>query len=138
MAIARGGSKTKGVDSLAVSESAVDAARELNVVHGSVVCITGQTDYIVSGDIVLQITNGHPMMPKVTGLGCTASALCGAFLGVNTSALAAAAHAMAVMGIAGEMAAEEAKGPGSMQMHLIDMLYALTESDIVTRIRLAT
>jgi hydroxyethylthiazole kinase len=138
MAIASGGSKTKGVDSLAASESAVYAARELNVAHGSVVCITGETDRIVSGDIVLQIKNGHPMMPKVTGLGCTASALCGAFLGVNTSAFAAAAHAMAVMGIAGEMAAEQAKGPGSMQMHFIDMLYALTESDIVARIRTAS
>jgi len=138
MAIACSGSKTKGVDSIAASESAVHAARELNKVHGSVVCISGQIDYIVSGDIVLQVKNGHAMMPRVTGLGCTASSLCGAFLGVNTSALAAAVHAMAVMGIAGEMAGELAKGPGSMQLHFLDMLYALTESDISTRIKLTS
>ncbi len=136
MAIVRCGSRTKGVDSLAASESAVSAARELNRAHGSVVCITGETDYIVSGDVVMQVKNGHAMMPRVTGLGCTASALCGAFLGVNTSAFAAAAHAMAVMGIAGEMAAQQAKGPGSLQLHFLDMLYSLTESDIVTRIKL--
>jgi len=43
-----------------------------------------------------------------------------------------------VMGIAGEMAAELSKGPGSLQLHFIDMLYALTEPDIITRIRLVT
>ncbi len=136
MAVVKSGSKTKGVDSIAASESAVSAARELNNVHGSVVCITGEIDYIVSGDIVQQVKNGHAMMPRVTGLGCTASALCGAFLGVNPSAVAATVHAMAVMGIAGEMAAEQAKGPGSLQLHFIDMLYALTESDISRRIKL--
>ena len=138
MAIVKSGSKTKGVDSFASSESAVSAARELNRMRGSVVCITGEIDYIVSGDIVLQVKNGHAMMPRVTGLGCTASALCGAFLGVNTSAVAAAVHAMAVMGIAGELAAEQAKGPGSLQLHFLDMLYALTESDIITRIKLGS
>ncbi len=137
MAIVQSGTKTKGVDSLATSESAVFAARELNRVHGSVVCVSGEIDYIVSGDIILQVKNGHVMMPRVTGLGCTASALCGAFLAVNTSALIAAVHAMAVMGIAGELAAEQAKGPGSLQLHFLDMLYALTESDIITRIKLA-
>ncbi len=70
------------------------------------------------------------MMPRVTGLGCTTSALCGAFLGVNASAVAAAVHAMTVMGIAGELAAEQAKGPGSLQVHFLDKLYDLTESDI--------
>ncbi|MFH0994927.1 MAG: hydroxyethylthiazole kinase [Pseudomonadota bacterium] len=137
MAIVQSGSKTKGVDSLAASESAVFAARELNRSHGSVVCISGEIDYIVSGNIVLQVKNGHAMMPRVTGLGCTASALCGAFLGVNTSAFAAAVHAMAVMGIAGELAAEQAKGPGSLQLHFLDILYTLSESDIIKRIKLA-
>ncbi len=136
MAIVQKGPKTKGVDSISGSESAVDAARELNRAYGAVVCITGETDIIVSGDTLAKIKNGHAMMPRVTGLGCTASALCGAFLGVNASAFAAAVHAMAVMGIAGEMAAEQSKGPGSLQLHFLDMLYALTESDIISRIRL--
>jgi len=138
MAIAQKGSKTNGVDSILGSESAVDAALELSRGYGAVVCITGETDMIVSNNIIAKVKNGHAMMPRVTGLGCTASALCGAFLGVNTSAFAAAVHAMTVMGIAGEMAAEQAKGPGSLQLHFLDMLYALTESDIITRIRLAS
>ena len=137
MAIVQKGSKTKGVDSISGSESAVDAAQELNRGHGAVVCITGETDMIVSKNILAKVKNGHAMMPRVTGLGCAASALCGAFLAVNSSAFAAAVHAMVVMGIAGELAAEQAKGPGSLQLHFLDMLYALTESDIITRIKLA-
>lgn len=129
---------SKGVDSISDSESAVDAARELNRVLGAVVCITGETDFIVSNDIIAKVKNGHTMMPRVTGLGCTASALCGAFLGINISAFAAAVNAMVVMGIAGELAAEQAKGPGSLQLHFIDTLYTLTESDIIKRIRLAS
>lgn len=127
---------TKGVDSMSGPESAVDAARELCRKYGSIVCITGETDIIVSTDQIARIMNGHPMMPRVTGLGCTASALCGAFLAVNASAFAAATHAMMVMGIVGEMAAAQAKGPGSLQLHFLDMLYSLTESDIHTRMKL--
>jgi len=75
------------------------------------------------------------MMPKVTGLGCTASALCGAFAAVEKDPLTAAAKAMAVMGIAGEIAAEQSPGPGSLQMHLIDALYRLTKEDMERRLK---
>ncbi len=137
MAIVQKGSKTKGVDSISGPESAVSAANELSRAFGAVVCITGETDIVVSSDAIGRIRNGHSLMARVTGLGCTASAICGAFLGVNPSAFAASVHAMAVMGIAGEMAAELSKGPGSLQLHFLDILYALSESDILTRIKLA-
>jgi hydroxyethylthiazole kinase len=37
---------------------------------------------------------------------------------------------MAVMGIAGEIAAEGARGPGSLQVRFLDALYNLSQSDI--------
>jgi len=74
-------------------------------------------------------------MTKVTGLGCTASALCGAFAAVEKSAFAATVKAMAVMGIAGEMAADVAAGPGSLQTHFLDILYHLSERDISQRLK---
>lgn len=122
--------KTKGVDSLVASTDAVDIAREVSKMLQCTVCISGETDYVVDGDLTVKIKNGHQMMPKVTGLGCTATALCGAFIAVNTSVTQATAHAMAVMGIAGEQAAQKAAGPGSMQMHYIDALFSMTEADI--------
>lgn len=124
-------SKTKGVDSSASSDAAIDTARKLSQVYQCVVCISGATDYIIGEDKIIKVKNGHPMMSRVTGLGCTASALCGAFAAVEKSSFAAAVGAMAVMGIAGEMAAASAAGPGSLQMHFLDVLYALSEKDIV-------
>ncbi len=78
------------------------------------VCVSGETDYIIDKKNTAMIKNGHALMPKVTGLGCTASALCGAFAAVNPDHFAATAAAMAVMGIAGEIAAEKAAGPGEL------------------------
>lgn len=133
MAISMTDAKTKGVDSLAASDAALDAARQLSARYQCTVCVSGEIDYVVNADRTALIRNGHPMMPKVTGLGCTASALCGAFSAVNSSSFEAASHAMSVMGIAGEIAAEQAKGPGSLQLHFLDSLYSLTEEDILKR-----
>lgn len=75
------------------------------------------------------------MMTRVTGLGCTASALCGAFAAVTRDRPLAAAQAMAVMGIAGELAADGAEGPGTLQLRFLDALYRLDEATIAGRIQ---
>lgn len=135
MALAVQGARTKGVDSSDPSAAALKAAKTLNKETGSTVCVSGEVDYIVDGRDVITIENGHSMMPRVTGLGCTASSLCGAFAAVNRSFPAAAAGAMAVMGIAGEIAAESSRGPGSLQVALLDTLYHLSEEDLKKRLR---
>ncbi len=135
MALCEEGRVTKGVDSTSASDQAIDAARTLSRELGSVVCVTGAIDYIVSQNPMIQVKNGHAMMPRVTGLGCTATALCGAFAAVNPDYGVAAAHAMAVMGIAGEMAAEHAPGPGTLQVKFIDSLYQMTETEIQKRFK---
>ena len=38
--------------------------------------------------------------------------------------------AMAVLGIAGEIAAARSEGPGTLQLHLLDALYRLNADDI--------
>jgi hydroxyethylthiazole kinase len=133
--LAGAGGTTKGVDSVHGPEETVEAARALAARCGCVVSMSGAVDVIVSGSGLIRVSNGHPMMSRVTGLGCTASALTGAFAAVNPSALEAAAHAMAVFGIAGEIAAERSAGPGSLQTMLLDALYGLREEDITGRLR---
>jgi hydroxyethylthiazole kinase len=134
MALLEEQARTKGVDSTASSESALEYGRTLALQHGTVVCISGEVDYVTDGRSVTRIRNGHPLMPRVTGLGCTASALCGAFAAVNVSPFLATAEAMAVMGIAGEIAAGSSAGPGSLQLHFLDALYRLSEEDIRQRL----
>lgn len=122
--------KTKGVDSTAASDEALYAAQRISENHRCVVVVSGAVDFAVRGKEVIKVANGHPMMTRVTGLGCTATALCGAFSAVEKNRLAAAVQAMAVMGIAGELAAQKALGPGSLQMHFLDVLYNLSETDV--------
>ena len=136
MALEDDRSETKGVDSAAASDAAIATAQKLSQTHKCVVCISGAIDYIIDAEKILKIKNGHQLMTKVTGLGCTASALCGAFAAVEKSPFAAAAEAMVVMGIAGEMAAEKSAGPGSLQLHFLDVLYLLAEADISSRLKI--
>jgi hydroxyethylthiazole kinase len=76
------------------------------------------------------------MMTKVTGLGCSASSLTGAFCAVNKDYSLASANAMAIMGIAGEIAYENSNGPGSLQTNFLDALYNISKEEIQTRLKL--
>jgi hydroxyethylthiazole kinase len=127
---------TKGVDSTRDADRTVDAARAVAERWHCVVSLSGATDIIVDGSAELRVRNGHPMMARVTGMGCAASALTGAFAAVNPDPLRAAAHAMGVMGIAGEMAAEKAEGPGTMQLYFLDALARIGEAEVTHRLRL--
>lgn len=130
MALAQENVQTKGVDSSAESNAAIEAAKRLATESGAVVVISGPEDFITDGTRVLSTQNGNTMMARVTGMGCTATAVLGAFAAVNDNRLLAAAHAMAVMGVAGELAVAKASGPGTLQLHFIDALYNLNEAAI--------
>lgn len=136
LAVAGEAGATKGVDSTHSSEASLEAARKLASRLGTVVAVTGKTDYVTDGDRMVAVDNGHPLMARVTGMGCTASALVGAFLAVESDAVLAAARALAVLGLAGELAAEQSKGPGSLQMHLLDALHTLDEATVRARVRM--
>lgn len=129
---------TKGVDSTHRSTEAVDAALTLNQHFGSVVCISGATDIIVDKDKMVKLSNGHPMMARVTGMGCTATALTGAFVAVHPDdPMKATVAAMALMGVAGELAARRSTGPGSLQMNFLDSLYTLRETEFTERLKVS-
>src|SRR5690606_3822117 len=83
MALVTSTSAARGVDSVDAPSAALDAARQLQHRFGAVVAVTGATDYVVADGATIRIDNGHPLMARVTGLGCTATALCGAFLAVK-------------------------------------------------------
>lgn len=137
-AIANQSITTKGVDSTQDSQTVVTVAQSLANLYQCTVVISGIADFIVSQERIYQIENGHLLMSKVTGMGCTATALIGAFQAVNSDPTIAATHAMAVMGIAGEIAAEKSTGPGSLQLNFLDALYNLKAEDMANRLKLIT
>ncbi len=121
--------KTRGVDSMHTIDDAIDSAKALASVYGASVAVTGPIDAITDGSSIFRVHNGHALMGRVTGTGCTASAICGAFLAVDKDVLSAATSALAVFGLAGEIAAKKAKSPGSYSVALIDALSDITVND---------
>jgi hydroxyethylthiazole kinase len=125
---------TKGVDSTASSDSSLEAAARLAREAECVVVVSGPNDYVTDGTRTLRLGGGHPLMPRITGMGCQATSLIGALAAVNPAPFEAAAHAMACMAVAGEMAAERAQGPGTFQAHFLDALHNLSEDDLAQRL----
>ena len=136
-ALAGAASAGKGVDSMLRSDEVTESADALARQTESVVVVSGAVDYVTDGSERLRIANGHALMTQVTGMGCTATALIGAFLAVADRPFAAAAQAMLTMGVAGELAMKRARGPGSLQVAFLDLLYELTGAAIVAEARLA-
>lgn len=89
---------------------------------------TGKVDRIEGVAASYSVGHGHPLMTKVTGLGCAAGALIAACCAVEADKAVAAAAALTAYGIAGEIAAERCRGPGSFEVELIDAVAALDEA----------
>jgi hydroxyethylthiazole kinase len=119
-------SKTKGVDSIHSVEDASETAKTLAGELKTTLAITGPVDLITDGARTVHVSNGHPLMAYVTGTGCTASAIIGAFLAVDNDPFSAAATALAFLGMAGEVAGKKAQAPGSFMIEMLDALYLIT------------
>ncbi|GAD89628.1 hydroxyethylthiazole kinase [Vibrio halioticoli NBRC 102217] len=135
IALAGEQAQSKGVDALDSSDSAVNAAKFCVEQYGANVVISGASDYVVTKQATYKLDNGHQMMPYVTGMGCSHTAITGAFAAIGEVTGVAAT---AILGVAGEIAAEKSAGPGSLQMNLLDTLYQLDTDTVLSRLKLQT
>ena len=124
LALAGGTASTKGVDSSRTTDSVAGAAAALSQARNCVVSVSGADDLIVGNGKTVRVHNGHPIMTSVTGMGCTASAITGAFAAA-ASPFDAAVHAMTLMGVCGELAAARSTGPGSFVPAFLDALWSI-------------
>ena len=133
IALAGETSQTKGVDALDSSDTALTAAHYLVAHYHANVVISGEVDYVVTASQTISLSNGHHMMPYVTGMGCSLTALTGAFAAIGEiSGLAATA----IYAIAGEIAAAQSAGPASLQLNIIDSLYQISAEQICQRLNI--
>lgn len=130
--------KTRGVDSsLSLSDEIVDAAGMIARKNGCIVAISGEKDLITDGGRVLRVTNGVPLMTRVTGLGCGLSAVSGAFCAVaGEELLEATAAAFGFYGLCGELALGISDRPGSFFMAFVDALYSSGNAEIRDHLRI--
>jgi hydroxyethylthiazole kinase len=126
----------RGVESIDAGGDPAALARVAASTLGLVASVTGATDHVSDGKRSLAVANGHPLLASITGTGCMSTALTGCFLAVAPERpLEAAAEALVAFGVAGEDAAEGAKGPGTFHARLYDALSALDPDTIDERAR---
>jgi hydroxyethylthiazole kinase len=133
-----GTSGTRGVDTAHSVLEAAETARELASELGTVLAITGPTDIVTDGERTFRVGNGHPLMSRVTGTGCAASAVCAALSALEKDGGLAAASALALVGAAGEQAGRSASGPGSFQAAFLDALYTITPEELAAGANIAS
>jgi hydroxyethylthiazole kinase len=127
----------RGVESVGASLDLADLARDAARALGVVVAVTGAVDHVSDGVQSTAVSNGHAMLATVAGTGCIASAMTGCFLAVSRMPMEAAIEALVALGVAGEDAAQDAKGPGSFHVNLYDALAALDPTTLDERARIA-
>ncbi|MDR3623540.1 MAG: hydroxyethylthiazole kinase [Chlamydiales bacterium] len=121
---------TKGVDTSLNPMEHVQQAKLLASRKRCIVWMSGKSDIITDGESCIFVHNGHPLMEKVTGMGCGATAIAGAFLAINPNAFLGLVHAAILISISGEIAARRSNGPGSFIPLFMDTLYSISLAEI--------
>jgi hydroxyethylthiazole kinase len=120
-------------DAVPSRDSTLSYARSNRIV----LAVSGETDLITDGQRIAGISNGHPLMSKVTAMGCAGSAVLAACLAVEADTFRAAIAGLAIIGVAGELAAERSSGPGSFAVAIIDALHGLDAATFIARERIS-
>ena len=120
---------------LSASEPTREALAAYARAKKTVIGLSGEIDLVGDGERLATIANGHALMAKVSAMGCAASALVAAALAIESDAWRATAAALTMIGVAGELAAEKAEGPGSFAVAIIDALHNLDGPTLIARAR---
>ncbi|OCG04916.1 hydroxyethylthiazole kinase [Gilliamella apis] len=114
-------SSSKGPDGLDSTDSALNAAILLAQKYQTIVAITGEIDYVTDGEQIYSIVGGDIALTRVTGTGCSLSAMVAAFIAASEDHLTATASACFMMKKAGQLASKQ-QGLGSFAIAVIDHL----------------
>lgn len=135
-ALGGGGGEVKGVESIGRIKNPELVAAALSKKYGCVVAISGKRDIIADSKNVYYVDNGHELLTTLTGTGCMATSVIGVFCAVEKDYAMAAACGLAVYGLAAEIAARKAKGPGSFKVAFFDAVYNLTPEQIIKGVKI--
>lgn len=126
-------SDVRGVDSTDTVQAAKDAAMALASWTGGAVAVSGKEDLITDGKQVALSRGGSPMMPCITGTGCSLGGVMAVYAAAADPFVAAVTGA-AVYNLAGSRAEQYVKGTGSFQTAFIDELYTARPADIAANL----
>lgn len=127
----------KGVESVEGVAGIEQVAKEFAQQRKLVVAITGKEDVVTDGQRLALIKNGDAMLSTITGTGCMATTVIGAFCAVNRDYFVATVGGLTTFGLAGEIAAQITQSkPGSFHVALYDSLAGLKLDEIITGAKL--
>ncbi len=126
----------RGVDSLTTGEGSEEVFSSFAAETGIITAVSGQTDFITDGTDWIKVYNGNRLMTSITGTGCGATTAAACFASSCTPLLQSVAAGIACYNIAGEIAAENCKGPGSFVPEFIDQLASLDSDTIAKKLRM--
>jgi hydroxyethylthiazole kinase len=105
--------------------------------NSTVIGLSGAADIVAGNGRQASLANGHPLMARITAMGCAASALVAACLAVEKDSWLAVAAGMLIVGVAGEIAGETSEGPGSLAVAILDALYHLEPDALAKRAKVS-
>ena len=123
MALADMQTQTAGVESTQTTHMAKESADLLAKQLHNTVIVSGKEDYVTDGQRQETLQFGSSLMPFITGMGCTLTAVVAAFRAIQADSYDAARFATAFFGLCGNIAEQKAKAPGSFRTAFIDALY---------------
>lgn len=124
MALSDNFTKTAGVESLNETQQATSCAINIASSFNCTVTVSGKDDLITDGNRQELLSFGSPIMPLVTGMGCTLTAVIAAFRSVIPDSFTAARLATAYFSLCGNLADAKSKYPGTFRTSFLDELYA--------------
>ncbi|KIY65783.1 thiamine biosynthetic bifunctional enzyme Thi4 [Cylindrobasidium torrendii FP15055 ss-10] len=133
---------SKGVDSVGSGfRDPVTFVRNMARRQRCVIVLTGETDYISDGEVVVALANGDPLLGMITGSGCITGSCIAAYCGaatngskalVSPTTLVGAVTGVLALTVAAEVAArrKDVQGRGTFLPALIDKLSLLREETV--------
>ena len=94
----------------------------------------GKEDLLIGQGKVVKVSNGHPMMARLTGCGCMQSALLAGLLAVGEDDFEACLYGVTLMGVLGERAGkrlDKTKGNLSFKLALFDEAFHAQDEEII-------
>jgi hydroxyethylthiazole kinase len=128
--LAGSGGTVRGVDSGGCTGDPIEVALRCFGRWNTAVAMTGETDIVCGNGEAYLIRNGSPMMERLSGTGCMAASVVGAFAAAGDDPVKSAAAALIAFGLAGERAARQSAGPYSFRTALFDELASLTPETV--------
>jgi len=107
----------------------VDSTDSVSAAKAAAVAVSGKTDLITDGSVIVFSQGGSHFMEKITGAGCSLGGVVAVYA-TAASPFIAALTATAVCNLAGNRAENKVDGPGSFQIQFLDELYKATAADI--------